>query len=79
MKEYIVHAPKDNPCAVEQYTSFYGEPIKELVRCKNCVNNLQIGTEMYCIYFIGLGIKIPIGADDYCSRADKEVEYYETD
>lgn len=36
MREYIVHEPKDNPCAIEQYTSFYGEPIKELVRCMDC-------------------------------------------
>lgn len=69
MKEYIVNS--------EEECLFYEHD--ELVRCKNCVNNLQIGTDMYCIYFIGLGIKIPVGADDYCSRADKEIEYYGTD
>ena len=36
MKEYIVHAPKNNPCVIEEYTSFYGEPIEELIRCKDC-------------------------------------------
>ncbi len=36
MKEYIVHAPKTNVIAVEEYTSFYGEPIEELIRCKDC-------------------------------------------
>ena len=36
MKEYIVHAPNDYPCAVEEYKSFYGEPIEELIRCKDC-------------------------------------------
>lgn len=36
MKEYIVHAPKHNPCAIDEFTSFYGEPIVELIRCKDC-------------------------------------------
>lgn len=72
MKEYIVHEPKDNPIAIEEYTSFYGEPIKELVRCKDCLHHLEIGTEMYCVHLFG--IRAPIDADDYCSRAEKELE-----
>ena len=36
MKEYIVHEPKDLPLAVEKYTTFFGEPIIELIRCKDC-------------------------------------------
>lgn len=41
----------------------------ELIRCKDCIHNLQIGTEMYCI---DSGIRTPISAYDYCSRAEKE-------
>ncbi len=36
MKEYIVHPPKDNLLVVEEYSTFYGEPVKELIRCKDC-------------------------------------------
>lgn len=36
MKEYIVHPPKDNRLAVEEYSTFYGEPVKELIKCKDC-------------------------------------------
>ena len=34
--EYIVHAPKHKATAIEEYTSFYGEPVVKLVRCKDC-------------------------------------------
>lgn len=37
MKEYIVHAPPNNKLAVEEFTTFYGEPMTELIRCKDCV------------------------------------------
>ena len=37
MKEYIVHAPSDNKLAIEEFTTFYGEPMIELIRCKDCV------------------------------------------
>lgn len=36
MKEYIVHAPPNNKLAVEEFTKFYGEPMTELIRCKDC-------------------------------------------
>ena len=49
MKEYIVHEPPEFIGAIEQYTTFYGEPIIELIRCKNCKtfrpDNYLIDTE----------------------------------
>lgn len=76
MKEYIVHAPKDNPCAVEKYTSFYGEPIEELVRCKDCKywpyqllpyseNTAAYSTYLHCFDF---------KSDGYCSLGRRKEE-----
>lgn len=77
MKEYIVHEPKDKPCAIEEYTSFYGIPIKELIRCKDC---------KYCKVYEVFGHTLPLcnriktmiadalEEDDYCSRAERREE-----
>ena len=86
MKEYIVHAPKDNPCAVEKYTSFYGEPIIELVRCKDCkyqkkeyhvASGRKDGgyyVRGYYVYWCEkAGEYSPLGFDNqYCSEAKKK-------
>lgn len=36
MKEYIVHVPKHLETNQEKIVSFFGEPIIELIRCKDC-------------------------------------------
>lgn len=80
MKEYIVHAPKDNPCAVEKYTSFYGEPIKELIRCKDCkfatITDGVYGRNpevKYCdIWFPNEAEYMPINY--YCASAERREE-----
>ncbi len=82
MKEYIVHAPSDYKIAVEEYTSFYGEPITELIRCKDCIY-----WEEYCRIVDGVASdhvcsrKREIDetmhrakADDYCSWAERKEE-----
>lgn len=82
MKEYIVHAPDDNKIAVEEYASFYGEPITELIRCKDCLY-----WEEYCRIVDGVasdhvcsrkreldGTMHRVKADDYCSWAKRKEE-----
>ncbi len=72
MKEYIVHAPKDNPCAIEEYTTFYGEPIEELVRCKDCSAYKAFregGFHHYC----ALSCRI-VNEEDFCSNAERKEE-----
>ena len=39
MKEYIVHVPKHLETNQEKIVSFFGEPIIELIRCKDCKFN----------------------------------------
>lgn len=39
MKEYIVHVPKHLETNQEKIVSFFGEPIIELIRCKDCKLN----------------------------------------
>lgn len=68
MKEYIVHAPNDNRIAVEEYTSFYGETITELIRCKDCKYR-EYG---YCNLYLSFH---RLTADmDYCSDAERKEE-----
>lgn len=64
MKEYIVHAPNNKLCAIEEYTSFYGEPIKELIRCKYCKNKKTC----WLYYYSGMD------EDGFCSLAEVEEE-----
>ena len=67
MKEYIVHAPNDYKIAVEEYNSFYGEPITELIRCKDC-KSYDIPLE-FCWKML-----IEREEDDFCSRARRKEE-----
>ena len=86
MKEYIVHAPDDYKIAVEEYSSFYGEPITELIRCKDCIYWKE-----YCRIVDGVasdhvcsrkreidGTMHRAKADDYCSWAKRKGGNYET-
>ena len=63
MKEYIVHSPEGNPLAVEEYTSFYGEPIQELIRCKDCKHRI----DDFCMSFARYGIK----ENGFCDKAKR--------
>lgn len=65
MKEYIVHAPNDNKTAVEEYASFYGEPITELIRCKDCEHYSAFHMDCYRIS------NVHPHKDDYCSWAKR--------
>lgn len=67
MKEYIVHAPSDYLIAVEEYASFYGEPITELIRCKDC-KYYDIPNE-FC-----WKMQIEREENDFCSRAKRREE-----
>ncbi len=80
MKEYIVHAPKTNLMAVKEYTSFYGEPIEELIRCKDCrfatitngVYSKNPEVEYCDIWFPTEAEYMPI--DYYCASAERRKE-----
>lgn len=74
MKEYIVHEPKDFPYAVEKYTTFFGEPIIELIRCKDCkyfykdtIYGITIPGTEFCIFTMNNRIE----ENDFCSRAKR--------
>ena len=75
MKEYIVHAPKTKVMAVEEYTSFYGEPVEELIRCKDCrhYGNAQISNRValtnFCFRYNDVRRE-----EDFCSRAERKEE-----
>ena len=45
MKEYIVHVPKHLETNQEEIVSFFGEPIIELIRCKDC-EHLKVSGEL---------------------------------
>ena len=45
MKEYIVHVPKHLETNQEEIVSFFGEPIIELIRCKDC-EHLKVTGEL---------------------------------
>ena len=45
MKEYIVHVPKHLETIQEEIVSFFGEPIIELIRCKDC-EHLKVSGEL---------------------------------
>ena len=70
MKEYIVHPPKSNLLAVEEYSTFYGEPVKELIRCKDCKHwsPIMLGGCGYCNLTDENYIE---KADGYCCHAEK--------
>lgn len=73
MKEYIVHAPENNVLAVEEFKTFYGEPIEPLTRCKDCVywrKSSFFDNTMTCHYVIG-GHEYYREANDYCSQAER--------
>lgn len=74
MREYIVHAPTDNALAVEEYTTFYGEPIKELIRCKDCKWASVCYRDIVRVSKGGGAVYIPLGTDGYCSRAERREE-----
>ncbi len=75
MKEYIICEPENQVIGIEEYKTCFGEPIYELIRCKDC---------KYCkIYYHGADSKLGmftyscaqylhhVEADDYCSSAKK--------
>ena len=68
MKEYIVHVPKHLETNEEEIVSFFGEPIIELIRCKDCKywdvskSNIMNHT-CHWGYFLKK-------EDDYCSWAE---------
>ena len=78
MKEYIVHVPKHLETNQEKIVSFFGEPIIELIRCKDCIHNVAnrqtdpldtadySGIDIVCDYFMTDGQE----PDDYCSKAE---------
>ena len=68
MKEYIVHVPKHLETNKEKIVSFFGEPIVELIRCKDCYW-YEFDKPMEC-GFGGHGIRTK---DDYCSDAKSKV------
>ena len=72
-KKYFIVGTNDNAL----HDTMNGNVTGELIRCKDCLYNLQIGTDMRCRHRQGL--KGKICADDYCRRAEKEDEYYEVD
>ena len=72
MKEYIVHAPKTKVMAVEEYTSFYGEPVEELIRCKDC-GYWSANTQL-CALFSGLCTAHRMPPNGYCSEAKRKEE-----
>lgn len=77
MKEYIVHAPKTNVMAVEEYTSFYGEPVEELVRCKDCKYYRVYKHPDWTVELCGrfrTTMADPVKEDDYCSKAERKEE-----
>lgn len=43
-----------------------------VIRCKDCLYNLQLGTEIRCRHRQGLNGRI--SADDYCSLAERKEE-----
>jgi hypothetical protein len=70
MKEYIVHVPKHLETNQEEIVSFFGEPIIELIRCKDC-KWYEYDTPHRC----GCGgCAGYINEDDYCSKAEPKVK-----
>jgi hypothetical protein len=70
MKEYIVHVPKHLETNQEEIVSFFGEPIIELIRCKDC-KWYEYDTQHRC----GCGgCAGYINEDDYCSKAEPKVK-----
>ena len=71
MKEYIVHPPKNNLLVIEEYSTFYGEPVKELIRCKDCkFRRVKDG-----IWMCGNRMSLMmIHAESYCSYGVREEE-----
>ena len=70
MKEYIVHVPKHLETNQEKIVSFFGEPIIELIRCKDC-KWYEYDTPHRC----GCGgCAGYIKEDDYCSKAEPKVD-----
>lgn len=52
---------------VDHVPTVYAVPV---IRCKDCLYHIEIGTEIHCIHRDG--IKSQIIANDYCSRAEAE-------
>lgn len=63
MKEYIVHVPKHLETNEEEIVSFFGEPIIELIRCKDCKYRITANCERF-------GIKRYTQSDSFCSWAE---------
>ena len=78
MKEYIVHEPPGmEEVIVQKYTTFYGEPIKELIRCKDCKHWIE--PPIYVSGEYGLcGIRhdalIAKKPNGYCDEAEQRKE-----
>ena len=74
MKEYIVHVPKHLETNQEKIVSFFGEPIIELIRCKDC-KNWEADEDERCMY-CGEGVLPKTEACmgfGYCSMAERKV------
>jgi len=69
MKEYIVHVPKHLETNQEEIVSFFGEPIIELIRCKDC-KWYEFDVSHRCGY---TGLNGYIAEDDFCSKAEPKV------
>lgn len=67
MKEYIVHVPKHLETNQEKIVSFFGEPIIELIRCKDCARNPKNGkARTIC----PCPMDRYMGPEGYCSKAE---------
>ena len=76
MREYIVHAPKTKLTAVEEYISFYGEPVEELVRCKDCKHRFE-GETLYncCEILMEMShwlVEIPVKYEWHCGSGERK-------
>ena len=76
MREYIVHAPKTKLTAIEEYTSFYGEPIEELVRCKDCKHRFEGETLHNCCEILmemsHWLVEIPVKDEWHCGSGERK-------
>lgn len=73
MKEYIVHAPENNILAVEEFATFCGEPIEQLVRCEDC-EHWPFQPTSYWSHEV-IHVSYPwccvFKANDYCSKGER--------
>lgn len=71
MKEYIVPEPKHIALKDVDYKTFFGEPVEELTRCKDCAyfNDLKRKAFNVCTRTSAL---IAVEETDYCSQAKRK-------